>query len=377
MKKILFITDISPLDKNGAGTNGNAHRIMINNLEEFEVYNFYVNNTSFNIGINDTHVGTGNAIQKISSWLTGYPYYISLKTVDEIICQIHRRKIDIVFIDNSVCGKVLQVIKKKYPNVKIISFFHDIEIYKMKEDANRIFKLKLLYKTFAKNERLTVLYSDRTVVLNARDRKLFVKAYGKEPDYILPVCIPSHSSYSKEYYHIKNTKLRLLFVGVDYYPNVNGIRWFINNVMNYLNNYAVLSIVGRGMEKYANEFNSSSVNTIGTVDNINEYYQQADVIIAPIFQGGGMKVKTGEALMNGKIILGTEESLMGYYEMVPSYLINRIIKCNDVESFVNSIKKLFGLEFQSFDKDIYLWAEKKFSYDAQQKIIYEMLFSVL
>ncbi len=37
-----------------------------------------------------------------------------------------------------------------------------------------------------------------------------------------------------------------------------------------------------------------------------------DYIISPIFVGGGMKVKTCEALMYGKNIIGTSESFEGY-----------------------------------------------------------------
>lgn len=37
-------------------------------------------------------------------------------------------------------------------------------------------------------------------------------------------------------------------------------------------------------------------------------------MIAPLFDGGGMKSKTVEALSFGKIFVGTEESLFGFWE---------------------------------------------------------------
>ena len=36
------------------------------------------------------------------------------------------------------------------------------------------------------------------------------------------------------------------------------------------------------------------------VDDLAPYYKKAAAVIMPIFMGGGMKVKTAEALMNGK-----------------------------------------------------------------------------
>ena len=41
-------------------------------------------------------------------------------------------------------------------------------------------------------------------------------------------------------------------------------------------------------------------------------------MIAPLFDGGGMKSKTVEALSFGKIFVGTEESLFGFWEEMDS-----------------------------------------------------------
>lgn len=50
-----------------------------------------------------------------------------------------------------------------------------------------------------------------------------------------------------------------------------------------------------------------------------EYIYNADFLIAPIFEGSGMKLKTAEALMYGKTVFGTTEAFEGYdvdYEQV-------------------------------------------------------------
>ena len=48
------------------------------------------------------------------------------------------------------------------------------------------------------------------------------------------------------------------------------------------------------------------------LDDLGEYYRNCDVVIAPIFEGSGMKTKTTEALMWGKYIIGTNESFCGF-----------------------------------------------------------------
>ena len=49
----------------------------------------------------------------------------------------------------------------------------------------------------------------------------------------------------------KTNKLRLLFVGADYYPNVQGIEWFIHNVISEIDTISELNIIGKNMQKYA------------------------------------------------------------------------------------------------------------------------------
>ena len=53
---------------------------------------------------------------------------------------------------------------------------------------------------------------------------------------------------------------------------------------------------------------------IGGVEQLAPYYNNADIVIAPLFSGGGMKQKTAEALAYGKTFVGTMESMQGYEE---------------------------------------------------------------
>ena len=50
----------------------------------------------------------------------------------------------------------------------------------------------------------------------------------------------------------------------------------------------------------------------GFVEDLYTFYAKADCVIAPIFEGSGMKTKTTEALMWGKFIIGTKEAFCGF-----------------------------------------------------------------
>ena len=66
------------------------------------------------------------------------------------------------------------------------------------------------------------------------------------------------------------------------------------------------------MEELREDLTRNNVTVVGSVENLDEWYNKADLVVGPIFKGEGMKTKTCEALMYGKRYLGTDEALEGY-----------------------------------------------------------------
>lgn len=240
---------------------------------------------------------------------------------------------DLVFIDDSNFGRLN---KFCFDNkIKSICFFHNIR-RDLVIKWFRHYGVKLLPSCFATiyNENLAAKYSDISMVLNYRDSILYKKFYNKEPEFVLPVQIKENKEIKIEK---KEIIYDLLFVGADYYPNVEGLRWFVANVLNDLPEL-ILTVVGFGMEKYREEFKSiKNLKIIGTVDDLSHYYLSSKIVISPIFEGGGMKVKVAEAFMYGSYIIGTTESATGYNKL------EDFIVCDDANHFkvniLNIIKK--------------------------------------
>ena len=57
--------------------------------------------------------------------LQGYMGGLNRKHVKNILSMIEDKKIDCVFLSHSLYGKACKKIKVKYPNIKIICFFHN------------------------------------------------------------------------------------------------------------------------------------------------------------------------------------------------------------------------------------------------------------
>ena len=370
MKNVLIVTDTAPQDKSGGGTNGNMHCRMINSNENLNVYTIYITNQSIELTDHVMKVEDSSKIEKIEAVLHGYPPYLNKKAVTRIIETIQEKDISVVYIDNSISGQLIKRIKERYKNITIIAFFHDIEIVKMREDKDFSLFRKICLPVYYRNEQLTVYYSDKTIVLNERDKKQYEKEYNKIPDVIVPISIPEITNIPFDVKHCENEKLKILFVGVEYGPNLSGVRWLLNNVLPLITCDYEFNIVGYNMEKYRTEFErySDKIHVIGTVESLKEWYVNADLIVAPIFEGGGMKVKTAEALSYGKNFIGCTESLEGYWEGIPDNLRNhKIYKCDDAKGFAGIINDIAKTEFYINDIEIKKWADLNYSYQANSK----------
>ena len=334
--------------------------------------------------------------ERIIRWTQGNMMFISNKIIDEIVSYIQQEKFDVVFIEDSVFGNLVKAIKNKDMTVRVVTFYHDIKasLYpqwiKHTKWVNKIedtvmllchdkkaslypqwikhtkWVNKIEYTVGIRQERLNSRMSDCNVVFNERDAIEFNSYYGRRPEAIipLPAPVPSVSHDIKNSITTKNDKKKILFVGKKYYPNLIGFKWFVDNVLPSLTDNIQVDVVGRGLEELRNEYSDSRINVIGGVESLNPYYENADIVIAPLFDGGGMKSKTVEALSFGKIFVGTEESLFGFWEEMDSDIRGKTCyQCNTPEEWIQTINNLTNDDIHKFNEDVFELFKAKFSYD--------------
>lgn len=114
--------------------------------------------------------------------------------------------------------------------------------------------------------------------------------YGKRPEAIIlllaPVPAISHGIMNS--INAKDDKKHILFVGKKYYPNLVGFKWFVDNVLLSLTDNIQVDVVGRGLAELKQEYSDPRINIIGGVESLDPYYENADIVIAPLFDGGGI-----------------------------------------------------------------------------------------
>lgn len=295
------------------------------------------------------------------------------------LCNIVKdENIDIIFSEESTLGAFYKQVKKMKKDVKIITFYHDIgadlfrQWRKQPGLLNKIENSLSIYQ-----EKMCVKYGDYNWVFHQADFNKFNKFYGFDPDVMIPLAspVPAAIKQIQDKEDIQSDKVKkLLFVGSSYYPNVIGIRWFVKNVLPELDKNIQLIIVGRGLEFLKKEFQDFRVNVVGTVETPVPYYLDADIFIAPLFDGGGMKVKSIEAISYGKCFVGTEESLHGFWEEFSDSVRNKFIyKVNTKEEWIAIINKLATQDTYKFNKTVFNDFYSHFSYETMKKSFEEQL----
>lgn len=260
---------------------------------------------------------------------------------------------DFIYIDHFNLGVYYPMIKKSVAskNTQIILNEHNCE-YKIME-TNYIQEKNFLKKSFLALEMHKVKrYEIRLIekvdfitVLTEEDyddlKQVSKKNFRHE---VIPVGIPEHSiKYLKK--ATDERPVKLLFVGtLTWEPNNHGICWFVKNVMPLLKGKAELIIVGKGPsdELIGLCENNADINVLGFVDDLDEVYNDCDVMIAPIFIGSGQKVKVMEAFSRGCPVISTDFAAKG----IPHQDGKDIIIANNEAEFVLAVEKMKNYELR-------------------------------
>lgn len=282
----------------------------------------------------------GTVVGKLRGYIDGS----SPAGISSVIDALDAHDADTLWLDGSNLGRIAQGVKRLRPSIRIITFCHNVEARFFLGAFRRDKSLRATGVIIGNYtaERLAIRYSDDVVALSERDSAELHCLYGRAADAIAPMVLddqalptPSAPATSGSY---------LLFVGGGFYANIAGIRWFAQEVAPRIN--LPVKIVGRDMDELAYAFSTiDNVELVGAADDLAPWYAGATLVIAPIFDGSGMKTKVAEALMYGKRIAATPEALSGY----ASDVVAASWCCTDADAFVNAVAEVMAAPPPPYD----------------------------
>lgn len=314
-----------------------------------------------------------SSMSQLSGALRGHIDGVNTASIREICTFVRQKDIQIVFVDGSNLGAVVQALHRLVRNVVVATFYHNVEArffwgsFTATKSLRSLFIFVANFLAECKATRL----SDKRICLSERDSNLLNRFYGKSATYIAPLAlddkIPSYS-LDGSLMRIPELEPFILFVGGSFYANRDGIAWFVKQVVPHIS--IKLCIVGKNMEDMRSKLEvPGRVEVIGTVDNLSEWYLHALFVIAPIFDGSGMKTKVAEALMYGKKVVGTPEAFSGYEQVAE----RAGWCCGSPIDFVSAINEACSNITTRFDPELRALYKEHFSLSAATSRLAEAL----
>jgi polysaccharide biosynthesis protein PslH len=292
--------------------------------------------------------------------------------MEEALQKIHTDNVSKVFVDGSNLGEFAKVVKRRFPQVQVSTFFHNVEarffLGSLRQAKSPRALAVLMVNYLA--ERKAVRYSDKIICMSERDSRLLERLYGSAATHVSPMALEDKLPINNELTATPQKENFALFVGGVFYANRAGITWFVKHVVP--NIQIKICIVGRGFEDFKHELESEGkVVVVGAVDSLADWYRNALFVIAPIFDGSGMKTKVAEALMFGKRIVGTAEAFSGYEDITDQVGW----RCTTADEFVDAISRAQReIEF-GFDPQLRALYEKRYSLPAARDRLAKILSS--
>ena len=153
----------------------------------------------------------------------------------------------------------------------------------------------------------------------------------------------------------------IAFVGSDYIPNKDGLLWFLTEVWPEVFDGKITLKVFGNVVHLMDLFPYKGVEIVGFVPDINEMYDQADIVVNPVRFGAGLKIKNVEALGNGVPLVTTRHSARGLAKgKGTAFLV-----ADDADSFIDTLKELIPNHEmrQSLSSEGYKFVEEYFTPD--------------
>jgi len=189
-----------------------------------------------------------------------------------------------------------------------------------------------------KEYELTALETVDGIAAITRKDAAFFRKYCSKPIIDIP-----YGVYPEEFtpkYEIEG-KPKFYHIGsMNWMPNEEGIRWFIDEVLPKTVEKVydfVYHLAGRKMPEWLTNLKNEHVDVVGEVPDAKEFVANHDVAIVPLLSGSGIRIKIIESMAMGKTVITTRVGAEGilYDEEVNIIIAENIAKMVEAIRAIN------------------------------------------
>ena len=133
----------------------------------------------------------------------------------------------------------------------------------------------------------------------------------------------------------------LFYIGaLDWMPNQEGLRWFIDHVFDLLLDEMPdirLHVAGRNAEdSFLKKLDHPNITYHGEVENARSFMKAYRIMIAPLFSGSGIRIKILEAMALGRPVVTTSTGIEG----IPAENLRTVLVGDDPQSYHDLLLEL-------------------------------------
>jgi hypothetical protein len=247
------------------------------------------------------------------SFFKSLPYssakYYSSPFVEIVKKLLDSKNYDIVIIDHSQLAWLEQFIKDKD---RLIAIAHNVEhqIYQENSKNTSNFIGKLIYEREADlikvQEDKLATKAKQVWTLTQHDSKYFSTINSTEKARIF--ALPPGSGKLQNKSISKQFDIGLLGSWT-WKANQEALQWFLQAVYPHLPANLSIHVAGKGADELIPNY--SNIHYRGVVPDAQEFMAQAKVVAIPTLSGGGIQIKTLDAIASGSAIVATPVALRG------------------------------------------------------------------
>lgn len=192
-------------------------------------------------------------------------------------------------------------------NVNFEQSFHDRDL----PEAHRFVEWNKLVKF----EKQILPRFKSVIVLTERDRRLLGEFLPGLTSVLIPTGVDIEHYLPDPSRLIEGVGTRIAYVGhYRHFPNLDAALYFLKDIFPLIRAEipgAVFYAIGSGVTPQLQELAGPSVVVTGEVADVQPHLAAADVFVAPVRLGGGIKGKILEAMASGIPVVATEETAQG------------------------------------------------------------------
>jgi polysaccharide biosynthesis protein PslH len=350
--KILYLTTVLPSQRKTGGEiasqcfidalKQDGHKVEVIGYQRYD--DVVCDHMTDEVSVGQRHIETDKSKFYPLVWMglslvKRLPYsstkYYSQSYIKAIATLLNRNDYDIVILDHAQVGWLLPFIDNKLPFIFIA---HNIEREIYREQS--ITTPSKIWQYIYKRESYLIQDIEETLAKKAQAVWTFTTHDAAYFSTLNPVTrifhLPSSAVKLENPTTVKNCDIGIIGSWT-WKANMLGLKWFFQDVYPHLPKHFSIQVAGKGAEWLEGQY--SNVKYCGFVPDAQEFMAQAQVVAIPSVSGGGVQIKTLDAIASGTPIVATPIAMRGILEYPSSIKV-----ADKPKDFANSLIQLLTLD---------------------------------